>query len=408
MSNLRNNRRQLLKFLLASPLLGTTAFSQETSIEDANPDIKYLKNIKKQLIESPDQALNIFDLEVVARHSLPPAHYGYIATGVTDERSQVANLQGYRKLKLKARRIMDVREIDTSVSLLGRTWQTPLAIAPTGHQKAYHPEGELAVARAAKNKDRLMMLSNVTSISLEEVNEARGEPVWFQLYARNHWPSNLKMIRRAEAAGCEVMVLTVDMVGPGYRETQDRFMMMDSRNCAACHGEVRSPFRDRPMYDGVDLDAYLGAQELFNWDLIKRIKDTTNMKLVVKGITHPIDAILCVENGVDAIVVSNHGGRAQVDSRGTIEILPEVVSAVDGKIPVMVDGGIRRGSDIFKALALGATAVDIGRPYLWGLGSFGQAGVEKVIEILDAELKVVMQQTGATSINKITRDSLVF
>jgi isopentenyl diphosphate isomerase/L-lactate dehydrogenase-like FMN-dependent dehydrogenase len=162
------------------------------------------------------------------------------------------------------------------------------------------------------------------------------------------------------------------------------------------------------MYDGVDLDAYLGAQELFNWDLIKRIKDTTDMKLVVKGITHPIDSKLCVENGVDMIVVSNHGGRAQVDARGTIEVLPEVVAAVNGRIPVMVDGGIRRGSDIYKALALGATAVDIGRPYLWGLGAFGQEGVERVIDIFDTELKIVMQQTGATSTDQISKEALVF
>jgi len=402
------SRRHFLKFLLASPLLGHAALSQEIDKDNLDPDIRHILELKKQLISSPEEALNIFDLEAVARNTLPSAHYGYIATGVTDERSQMANREGYRKLRLKARRILDVRNIDTSVALLGRKWPTPLAIAPTGHQRAYPPEGELAVARAAKNKERLMMLSNVTSTSLEEVNEARGEPVWFQLYARNHWPSNLTMIRRAEAAGCEVLVLTVDMVGPGYRETQDRFMRMDSRDCSACHGEVRSPFRGRPMYDGVDLDAYLGAQELFNWDLIKRIKDTTDMKLVVKGITHPIDAKLCVENGVDMIVVSNHGGRAQVDARGTIEVLPEVVAAVNGRIPVMVDGGIRRGSDIYKALALGATAVDIGRPYLWGLGAFGQEGVERVIDIFDAELKIVMQQTGATSTDQISKEALVF
>ncbi|WP_438994446.1 alpha-hydroxy acid oxidase [Pseudemcibacter sp.] len=406
MKKLSDNRRNLLKFLLASPLISTAAFTQEFQMDEMDPDIQYLLNLQKKLIASPDDAINIFDLEAVARRSLPPAHYGYIATGVADERSQISNLLGYKKLKLRARRIRDVREIDTSVTIFGRKWPSPLAIAPTGHHRAYHNNGELAVARAAKNKERLMMLSNVTSTSVEEVNEARGEPVWFQLYARDHWPSSLKMIRRAEAAGCEVLILTVDMVGAGKRETQDRFMMMDRRNCSACHGDVRSPFRGRPMYEGVNLDDYLGAQELFNWDLIKRIKDTTNMKLVVKGITHALDAKLCVENGVDLIIVSNHGGRAQVDSLGTIEILPEVVAAVDGKIPVMVDGGIRRGSDIFKALALGAKAVDIGRPYLWGLGAFGQAGVEKVIDIFDAEFKTVMQQTGATSINQISKEML--
>lgn len=400
------HRRNFLKFLMASPLIGYAGASWATETDELDPDLKYITELKKQLISAPEEALNIFDLEAVARNTLPPAHYGYIATGVTDERSQIANRQGYKNIHLKARRMVDVRSIDTSVTLFGRKWASPLAIAPTGHQGAYHTQGELAVARAAKAKGKLMMLSNVTSNSVEDVNEARGEPVWFQLYARNHWPSNLKLIERAERAGCPVLILTVDMVGASYRETQDLFMKQDDRDCAACHGEVRSPFRGRPMYDGIDLEAYLGAGERFDWDLVKKIKETTDMKLIIKGVTHPLDAKLCVKNGVDGIIVSNHGGRSQADSRGTIELLPDVIKAVDGKIPVMVDGGIRRGSDIFKALALGATAVDIGRPYLWGLGAFGQAGVERVLDIFDAELKVVMQQMGVTSIDQIKASSL--
>ena len=406
MENNDHYRRNFLKFLLASPLIGYAGITQASDASKLDPDIQFILDLKKDLISSPEDALNIFDLEAVARDTLPRAHYGYIATGVGDERSQIANRQGYRDIHLKARRMVDVRNIDTSVTLFGRKWASPLAIAPTGHQGAYHPEGELAVARAARKKGKLMMLSNVTSNSVEDVNEARGEPVWFQLYARDHWPSNLKLIERAERAGCPALILTVDMVGASYRETQDLFMKQDDRDCTACHGEVRSPFRGRPMYDGIDLDAYLAAGERFDWDLVKKIKDTTDMKLIIKGITHPADAKLCVRNGVDGIIVSNHGGRSQADSRGTIEILPDIIKAVRGKIPVMVDGGIRRGSDIFKALALGATAVDIGRPYLWGLGAFGQDGVERVLDIFDAEFKVVMQQMGITSIDQIKPSSL--
>ena len=404
--NSNNHRRNFLKFLLASPLIGYAGTALASDTGKLDPDLQFILDLKKELISSPEEALNIFDLEAVARETLPRAHYGYIATGVADERSQIANRQGYKNIRLKARRMVDVRTIDTSVTLFGRKWASPLAIAPTGHQGAYHPQGELAVARAAKEKGKLMMLSNVTSNSVEDVNEARGEPVWFQLYASEHWSSNLKMIERAERAGCPVLILTVDMVGASYRETQDLFMRQDDRNCSACHGEVRSPFRGRPMYDGIDLNAYLDAGVRFDWDLVKKIKDTTDMKLIIKGITHPLDAKLCVEHGVDGIIVSNHGGRSQADSRGTIEILPEIVKAVDGRIPVMVDGGIRRGSDIFKALALGATAVDIGRPYLWGLGAFGQPGVERILDIFDAEFKVVMEQMGITSIDQIPPASL--
>ena len=399
-------RRNFLKFLLASPLIGYTGITQASNGGILDPDLQFILDLKKELISSPEDALNVFDLEAVARETLPPAHYGYIATGVGDERSQIANRQGYKNIRLKARRMVDVRNIDTSVTLFGRKWASPLAIAPTGSQRAYHVQGELAVARAAKEKGKLMMLSNVTSNSVEDVNEARGEPVWFQLYARDHWASNLEIIERAEHAGCPVLILTVDMVGDSYRETQDIFIRRDVRDCSACHGEVRSSYIGRPMYDGIDLDAHLAAGERLEWDLVKKIKDSTDMKLIIKGITHPLDAKLCVEHGVDGIIVSNHGGRSQADSRGTIEILPEIIKAIDGEIPVMVDGGIRRGSDIFKALALGATAVDIGRPYLWGLGAFGQAGVERILDILDAEFKVVMQQMGVTSIDQIKTSSL--
>jgi 4-hydroxymandelate oxidase len=401
----KQNRRKFLKFLMASPLIGYSSLSWAKGDYKLDPDLEFILSLKKQLISTPADALNVFDLEAVARDGLPPAHYGYLATGVTDERSQVANRQGYKNIQLRVRRMMDVREVDTSITLFGRKWASPLAIAPTGSQRAYHPEGEIAVARAAKKKGKLIMLSTVSSTSIEEVNEARGEPVWFQLYARNHWPSNLTMIKRAEQAGCEVMVLTVDMVGPGKRETLERFIKLDDRDCSACHGDVRNPW-ERPMLDGVDLNAYQDAKELFDWDLVKKIRDATDMKLVIKGITHPDDAKLCIKHGVDGIVVSNHGGRSEVDAKGTIEVLPDIIKAVNGRIPVLVDGGIRRGSDIYKALALGATAVDIGRPYLWGLGAFGQEGVERVLDILDAEFKITMRQMGVTAIDQIKASSL--
>lgn len=393
--------------MLASPLMASAGIANAFDPEKLYPDLEFILSLKKELISKPEDGLNVFDFEAVARENLPPAHYGYIATGVTDELSQIANRKAYKRIKLRPRRVRDMKEIDTSVTLFNRKWPTPIAIAPTGGQGAYHEEGELAVARAAKERNQLMMLSTVASNSIEDVNEARGEAVWYQLYARQHWPSNEIMIKRAEAAGCEVMVVTVDMIGAGKRETLERFIKMDERDCTVCHGEVRSGFRGKPMFDTIDFEAYMESDRSFSFDMLERIINATSMKVLVKGITHTEDAKECIRRGADGIIVSNHGGRAQDSSRGTIDILPEVVAAVNGRVPVMVDGGIRRGSDVYKALALSATAVDIGRPYLWGLGSFGQEGVKAVLEILDAEFRLVMQQQGANSISDIKANSVI-
>jgi isopentenyl diphosphate isomerase/L-lactate dehydrogenase-like FMN-dependent dehydrogenase len=354
-------------------------------------------------ISAPDEAINIFDLEAVAENNLPPAHWGYMATGVDDDATLRANRQGFGKFYVRPRRLVDVRDVDMSAEVLGTKMKTPIVISPCGSQKAFHPEGEVAVARAAKAKDHLQILSTVTTSSVEEVTEARGAPIWYQLYPTDRWSVGKGILKRAEAAGCPVVCLTVDLP-TSNRETMRRFAQQDDRDCTVCHqpgpqGEVQR----KPMFDGLDLRGLdtLDAQGL-TWDFLKRLKDTTSMKVVVKGIVTHEDAQRCVEYGADALIVSNHGGRGEGGGRGTIESLPEVVEAVGGRIPVLVDGGFRRGIDIFKALALGASAVGIGRPYLWGLAAFGQAGVERVLELLRAELVIAMKQAGTTSIGAIT------
>lgn len=364
----------------------------------------------EDLISSPKDAMNVFDFEPVARHKLPPAHFGYIATGVDDDATLRANRGGFTRYQIRARRLVDVTNIDTSVQLFGVNWNTPIILAPAGSQRAFHPDGEVAVARAAQSKGHLQILSTVTTSSVEDVTAARGAPVWFQLYPTTEWNITRAMVKRAEAAGCPVLVLTVDQVGGTNRETLKRFEKQDKRQCSVCHdrSSLQRSVQRKPMFDGLDLSAVQNLIPLnLTWDYVRHLRDATTMKLVIKGIVTREDAEIAVERGVDGIVVSNHGGRGEESGRSTIESLPEVLEGVAGRIPVLVDGGFRRGTDIFKALALGATSVCIARPYLWGLAAFGQEGVEVVLDILIRELQMVMRHAGTTSVGKITRAHVV-
>jgi isopentenyl diphosphate isomerase/L-lactate dehydrogenase-like FMN-dependent dehydrogenase len=201
-----------------------------------------------------------------------------------------------------------------------------------------------------------------------------------------------------------VLVLTVDLPVGRNTETEARFAKRDTRQCASCHQPGLAGYlRRKPMFDGLDLSGVSLLAPGLTWEFVRRLRDITKMKLVLKGLETREDAELAVRHGVDGIIVSNHGGRAQEGGRGTIECLPEVVDAVHGKLPVLVDGGFRRGTDVFKALALGARGVCIGRPYIWGLAAFGQSGVDKVLDILTRELALIMRHAGATSMGKINR-----
>ena len=400
-----NSRRRFLRLLAASPVLAASGFSYAS-----RDTIEQLAQ-GEGLITAPEQAANVLEFEAVARQNLPPAHFGYLATGVDDDGTLQANREGFSKYQLRVRRLRDIAKIDMSVKLFGTTWESPIILAPVGSQKAFHPAGEIATAKAARAKGHLQILSTVTSSPIETVNEARGTPVWFQLYPTNDWNVTRALTKRAEAAGCPVLVLTVDSQGGSNRETLLKSRRVDTRQCSDCHvgGFTNAALmRRRPMFQGIDLAQATALYPLdMNWDIIKRLKDTTKMKLVIKGLVTREDAQLAVENGADGIIVSNHGGRAEPSNRGTIESLPEVIAGVAGKIPVLVDGGFRRGTDIFKALALGANAICIGRPYLWGLAAFGQPGVEAVLTLLQRELLIDMRQAGTTSIEQITREYLV-
>jgi len=402
------NRRRFLRYLAASPLLASPSLlaGPLRRFLSSSPAAAAIADTFKpgDLITSPEQALDVMEFEAVAQKALPPAHWGYLATGVDDDATVRANHEGFSKIQIRSRRLINVENVDTSVRLFGTTWETPLFLSPIGCMKAFHPDGEAGVARAAKAKHHLQILSTAATCSVEEVTAARGGPVWQQLYPTNDWEVGRAIVRRTEAAGVPVLVLTVDLQNDTNRETLFRSRRYDDRECSNCHESgFKGYVARKPMFDGLDVSKAGGLHFTgMDWEFVKRLKDATRMKLMIKGIVTREDAQLAVEHGVDGIIVSNHGGRAEETLRSTIESLPEVVGGVKGKIPVLVDGGVRRGTDIFKALALGATAVGIGRPYAWGLASFGQPGVEAVLSILRRELEVVMREAGTTSIAHIT------
>ena len=389
MDTTTRSRRDFMRFLAASPLVGALPGSGLAFGAD--------------VIETTLDALDVFDLEARAQSLIPTAHWGYLAGGVNDDYMLHANREAFRHYVVRSRRLINVGAVDMSVEILGKRWPTPIILAPVSGQLAFHVEGELGSARAARSRNHLQLLSTVSSTSVEAVTEARGAPVWFQLYTMGGWQGVRARLKRAEAAGCPVVVLTVDMAGgTGARHTLARASRADTRDCAACHEGDGPAARPRPMTEGGD-----DSDELdLTWEFVDRLRQETTMKVFLKGIVRADDAEKAIARGIDGIIVSNHGGRADDSGRGAIDSLAEVAPAVARRVPLFMDSGIRRGTDIFKALALGADAIMVGRPYVWGLGAFGQAGVERALDILTAELEIAMQSFGTATIADIGPDNI--
>ena len=403
------NRRRFLQFLAGSPLLACggleslAADGPKAGTKLPDP-IMWAPLKTEDLIKTPKEAINVFDFEPVCRVKVPPAHFGYMASGIDDEVTLRANREGFLKFQLRPRRLVDVSKVDMSADILGVKYDTPIILAPVGGQKAFHAEGEIAVARAAKTGNHLQILSNQTSSSPEDVTAARSAPIWMQLYATNKWDVAKAYVTRMEKAGCLAVAVTVDRNGGRNQETLFRLRPTDTRDCSVCHdrSSLQANYKTRPMYQGVDLSGLTNIQSsAMTWDFLKRLRDITRMKILVKGILAHEDAVLAADNGIDAIIVSNHGARSEDSGRSTIDALPEIIEAVNGRMPILVDSGFRRGTDIVKALCMGATGVCIGRPYIWGLGAFGQPGVERVLELLRIELRATMQQVGAPTIKHL-------
>jgi isopentenyl diphosphate isomerase/L-lactate dehydrogenase-like FMN-dependent dehydrogenase len=385
------NRREFFQFVAASTVLAPSvrAWAQQLVASHDQPAI----------IASAKDALQIMDFEEAARRVLPAAHWGYMASGVDDDLTLRANVEAFTHISLRPKRLVDVSKVDMTTEVFGAKWDTPIFVCPVGGQRAFHPQGEMATARAAKARHHTMILSNVTTYSVEEVTKELGVAPWQQLYMPLTWDETDRMVKRIEDAGCPALVWTIDLLAGRNTPTMTRFGRDDTRNCIACHTKGAGTRIYGPMYDGM-----AGTYNPPNatWEYVDRLKKLSRMKLLLKGLDSAEDAKLAVEHGVDGIIVSNHGGRSTETLRATIDCLPEVVDAVRGRVPVLVDGGFRRGTDIYKALAAGARGVGIGRPYIWGLSAFGQDGVERVLEILRAELTMTMKQMGTPSLREIT------
>ena len=398
------HRRAFLTFLAGSPLLA--AFPQLASA------------LQQGGLEQAAHALDVFDFEAAAQKLVPPAHWGYLMSGVDGEATLRANREGFDRYQLKTRRFIDVSKIDLSTTLFGGTYSSPIGLCPIGSAGAFHPDGEKAAAAAARTKNQLLMMSTQATFPIEDVIKARGGPIWYQLYTTGSIDVTRRLVKRAEAAGCPVVAVTIDTPNGRNTVTATRLAREDARQCAACHkdatGDRMNPRANilgnlgpKPMFAGIDTQGLTLTSPSLMWDFVKRLKDMTTMKVVLKGLESGEDAALAVQNGADGIIISNHGGRATETGRGTIECVAEVAAAVRRRIPILVDGGVRRGTDVFKALALGASAVGIGRPYIWGLAAYGQQGVERVIDILNNELRLAMIGCGATSVKEISATSLI-
>lgn len=352
--------------------------------------------------------VNLLELEALAEQRLPRAAFDYYAGGAEDEVTLRENRAAFAQIALRPRMLVDVSAIDTSTTVLGQPVAAPILVAPTAMHRLGHPEGELATVRGAGAAETLMVVSTLATTSLEDVAAAASGPRWFQLYAVKDREITRALVERARAAGYTALCVTVDAPHSGRRErdVRNRFALPPGVELANFSGPE---MRMMPQQgSGSALTTYVMKlmDVILTWDDIAWLQSFAGMPILLKGILTAEDARLAVEHGAAGIVVSNHGGRQLDTAVASIRALPEVIEAAAGRAEVYLDGGVRRGTDCLKALALGARAVLIGRPILWGLALDGADGVARVLRMLRHELEEAMVLTGRPTIASIDRSLL--
>lgn len=349
------------------------------------------------LVPGEAEPVCLTDFEPLARQRMTNMAYAYISGAAADEITLRWNREAFDRLPLKQRVLTDVSTIDTRTTLLGRELPYPVLLAPTAAHRLAHDQGELATARGAAAAGATMVLSSFSTVAVEDVAREAGGPPWFQLYVQPDRGFTRALIQRAEAAGCQALFVTVDtpVIGTRNREQRARFVLPEHLEFAHFRGLERPKTWDPALLYAPILEPRL------TWKDIDWIRNAASVPVILKGITAPEDAAIAVRERVDGIVVSNHGARNLDTTPATITALPRVMDETQDRVPVLLDGGVRRGTDVLKALALGARAVLIGRPQLYGLAVAGAAGVSHVLEILLREFQMAMALTGCTSISRI-------
>ncbi|XP_043693785.1 peroxisomal (S)-2-hydroxy-acid oxidase GLO4-like isoform X1 [Telopea speciosissima] len=347
------------------------------------------------------EPVNVNEFQELARKALPMMYYDFYTSGAEDEYTLKENLEAYRRITILPRALVDVSRINLSTTVLGYKIAAPIIVAPTAKHKLAHPEGEVATARATAASNTIMVLSFMSTCSMEEVAASCSAIRFFQLYVTKRRDITVQLLQRAERNGYKAIVLTADTPKIGRREAdiKNKMISLQAKNLEGLLSTASS------NKEGSNLQAV--SAEIFdqslNWKDIAWLKSVTTLPILVKGLLTAEDAVKAVEAGVAGVIVSNHGARQLDYVPATINVLETVVGAVGGKVPVFFDGGIRRGTDIFKALALGAQAVLIGRPILYGLAAKGEQGVKRVLDMLKEELELTMTLAGCCDVKDITR-----
>ena len=349
--------------------------------------------------------LSVLDYETAARATLPKIAYDYYASGANDEITLRENHAAYERIKLKPRVLIDTSKRDLTTNVLGQSVTMPILVAPTAFHRMAHPEGEVATGRAAGKAGTIMMLSTLSTSSIEEVMSEATGPVWFQLYVYRDREATLSLVRRAESAGCKAIALTVDaqVWGRRERDIKNRFRLPKGLSIKNLMPAGREQLPKEEADSG--LAAYVTWQfdQTLSWKDVDWLCSKAKIPVLLKGVLHPEDARLAIDHGAAGVIVSNHGARQLDTVPATIEALPEIIEAIDGKIEVLIDGGIRRGTDVFKAIALGAKAVGVGRPIIWGLAVDGEQGAKRVLDILRKDFELTMRLCGCASVQEIKK-----